>query len=179
LPVARAFADMPCTDLPLDAPLELVRRDGAPSGLSIEAFCVPADPPRFASTAPAGHTVGLEVRELATGRTCMFLPGCGGLSAPLLDRLAHADVLLFDGTFWNDDEPIRLSISTRTAREMDHLPISGPGGSLEQLAGLPCRHRLYTHINNTNPILIEESPERAAVVRAGLTVGYDGLRMTV
>lgn len=179
LPVARAFADMPCTDMPLETPLELVHRDGRPSGLSVEAFCVPADPPRFASAAPAGHTVGLEVRELATGRTCLFLPGCGGLSAVLLDRLARADVLLFDGTFWNDDEPIRLSISTRTAREMDHLPISGPGGSLEQLAPLPCRHRLYTHINNTNPILIEGSSERAEVVRAGLTVGYDGLRMTV
>ena len=179
LPVARAFADMPCTDMRLDAPLELVHRDGVPSGLSIEAFCVPADPPRFASSAPAGHTVGLEVRELATGRTCMFLPGCGAVSPALLDRLAHADVLLFDGTFWNDEEPIRLSISTRTAREMDHLPISGPGGSLEQLATLPCRHRLYTHINNTNPILIEGSAERAEVVRAGLTVGYDGLRMTV
>jgi pyrroloquinoline quinone biosynthesis protein B len=179
LPVARAFADMPCTDMPLDTPLELVRRDGVPSGLSVEAFCVPADPPRFASSAPAGHTVGLEVREVATGRRCMFLPGCGGLSPALLDRLAGADVLLFDGTFWNDDEPIRLSISTRTAREMDHLPISGPGGSLEQLTALPCRHRLYTHINNTNPILIEGSPERAQVVSAGLGVGYDGLRMTV
>ena len=179
LPVARAFADMPCTDMPLDAPLELVRRDGASSGLSVEPFCVPADPPRFASTAPVGHTVGLEIREIATGRTCLFLPGCGGLSPALLDRLARADVLLFDGTFCNDDEPIRLSISTRTAREMDHLPISGPGGSLEQLAALTCRHRLYTHINNTNPVLIEGSPERAEVVRAGLTVGYDGLRMTV
>jgi pyrroloquinoline quinone biosynthesis protein B len=109
----------------------------------------------------------------------MFVPGCGGLTPALLERLAQADVLLFDGTFWNDDEPIRLSISTRTAREMDHLPISGPAGSLEQLAALPCRYRLYTHINNTNPVLIEESPERAEVLRAGLSVGYDGLRMTI
>jgi pyrroloquinoline quinone biosynthesis protein B len=179
LPVARAFADMPCTEMPLDAPVELVLRDGVTSGLFVEAFSVPADPPRFASAAPAGHTVGLEVREPSTGRVCMFLPGCGGLSSALLERLAQADVLLFDGTFWNDDEPIRLSISTRTAREMDHLPMSGPGGSLESLATLPCRYRLYTHINNTNPVLIEGSPERAEVVRRGLTVGYDGLRMTV
>jgi pyrroloquinoline quinone biosynthesis protein B len=87
--------------------------------------------------------------------------------------------LLFDGTFWNDDEPITLGISTRTAREMDHLPISGPGGSLDQLGALPCRHRVYTHINNSNPVLIERSPERAQVVRAGVTVGYDGLRLTI
>jgi pyrroloquinoline quinone biosynthesis protein B len=179
LPVARAFADMPCTELSLDVPVELVRRDGMGSGLWVEAFSVPADPPRFAPTAPAGHTVGLAVREHATGRTCMFLPGCGDLTAALLERITAADVLLFDGTFWTDDEPIALTISTRTARAMDHLPISGPGGSLEQLRALPCRYRLYTHINNTNPILIERSPERAEVLQAGLIVGYDGLRMTV
>jgi pyrroloquinoline quinone biosynthesis protein B len=179
LPVARAFADMPCTELPLEAPLELVHRDGLPSGLAVEAFSVLADPPRFAPQAAPGHTIGLAIRERASGRSCMFVPGCGGLTPALLERLAQADVLLFDGTFWNDDEPIRLSISTRTAREMDHLPISGPGGSLEQLAALPCRYRLYTHINNTNPVLIEESSERAEVVRAGLTVGYDGLQLTV
>jgi len=179
LPVARAFADMPCTELALDESLELVHRDGSASGLLVEAFSVPADPPRFASAAPPGHTVGLAIREQQTGRTCMFLPGCGGLAPALLERLAHADILLFDGTFWDDDEPIALNISTRSAREMDHVPISGPGGSLEQLRALPCRHRLYTHINNTNPVLIERSPERAEVLQAGLTVGYDGLRITV
>jgi pyrroloquinoline quinone biosynthesis protein B len=177
LPVARAFADMPWTDLPLETPVELLHRDGAPSGLSVEAFVVPADPPRFAAAAPSGHTVGLIVRE--QGKVCIFLPGCGGLTSALLERLARADVLLFDGTFWNDDEPIALGISTRTAREMDHLPISGPGGSLEQLGALPCRYRLYTHINNTNPVLIERSPERAQVMQAGLTVGYDGLHLTI
>lgn len=179
LPVARAFADMPCTELPLEVPVELSHRDGARSGLSVEAFSVPAGLPRFASAAPPGHTVGLIVRERASGRACMFLPGCGGLTPALLERLARADVLLFDGTFWNDDEPIALGISTRSARDMDHLPISGPGGSLERLAALPCQHRLYTHINNTNPVLIELSPERAEVVRAGLTVGYDGLHLTI
>jgi pyrroloquinoline quinone biosynthesis protein B len=115
------------------------------------------------------------VREEATGRTCAFVPGCGDLTPPLLRRLATADALLFDGTFWRDDEPLALGIGRRTAKEMDHLPISGEGGSLERLASLPCRHRIYTHINNTNPILLEGSPERAAVVQAGLIVGYDGL----
>jgi pyrroloquinoline quinone biosynthesis protein B len=62
---------------------------------------------------------------------------------------------------------------------MDHVPIGGPGGSLEQLAALPCRHRVYTHINNSNPMLLEDSPERAAVVRAGLTVGFDGLHLSL
>ena len=73
----------------------------------------------------------------------------------------------------------RIGFLVRTAREMDHMPISGPGGSLEHLARLPCRHRIYTHINNTNPILLEQSPERAAVVQAGLTVGQDGVYIEV
>ena len=73
------------------------------------------------------------------------------------------------------NEPMEI----RTARQMDHLPISGPEGSLEQLAALPCRHRIYTHINNTNPMLVEYSPECAVVRRAGLTIGVDGLEINV
>src|SRR5262249_54157038 len=152
---------------------------GGPDGLAVEAFSVPAGAPRFASASQPGHTVGLMVRDLATGRGCAFVPGCGDLSAPLLDRLSQADALLFDGTFWNDDELIAAGIGARTAREMDHLPVTGPGGSLQQLTALPCRHRIYTHINNTNPILLEQSPERAAVEQAGLTVGYDGLMIRI
>jgi pyrroloquinoline quinone biosynthesis protein B len=175
LPLTRAFADVRITELPLDTAVPLRLANGSSSGLSVEAFSVPAGPPRFAIGAGEGHTVGLLVREQTTGRMCAFVPGCGDLTAPMLGRLATADALLFDGTFWRDDEPVVLGISRRTAKEMDHLPISGPDGSLEQLANLPCRHRIYTHINNTNPILLEGSPERATVAQAGLIVGYDGL----
>jgi pyrroloquinoline quinone biosynthesis protein B len=179
LSVARAFADMPVTELSLDAPTELHYRDGTPSGLRVEAFVVPAGPPRFAPDAREGHTVGLVLREGEGGAVCAFVPGCGDITPSLLARFAEADVLLFDGTFWEDDELVAVGVGSRTARELDHLPISGPGGSLEQLASLRCRHRVYTHINNTNPILLEHSPERAAVVGAGLTVGYDGLHLTI
>jgi pyrroloquinoline quinone biosynthesis protein B len=179
LPVARAFADMPVTELPLDRPIQLRDRDGASSGLLVEAFAVPAGPPRFATTADEGHTVGLLLRQQEGDTVCAFVPGCGDLTPSLLDRLAGADILLFDGTFWQDEEPALRGISNRTAREMDHLPIAGRGGSLEQLRTLPCRYRVYTHINNTNPILLEQSPERAAVVQAGLTVGYDGLHLVI
>jgi pyrroloquinoline quinone biosynthesis protein B len=96
-----------------------------------------------------------------------------------MDRLRDADAVLFDGTFWADDELIALGIGKRTARELDHVPIAGPGGSLERLATLPCRHRIYTHINNTNPILLEHSIERTAVERTGIVVGFDGLRLTL
>jgi pyrroloquinoline quinone biosynthesis protein B len=179
LPVTRAFSDVPWTELPLDRAVELERRDGASSGLSVEAFAVPAGPPMFAETAAAGHTVGLLVREGASGPSCAFVPACGEVTPDVLARLRSADAVLFDGTFWTDDEIVRLGIGSRTAREMDHLPIAGPGGSLERLAALRQAHRIYTHINNTNPILLEASPERAAVVSTGCVVGYDGLRLAL
>lgn len=179
LATTRAFSDVPLTELPLGQPTPLRHRDDSPAGLSVEAFAVPAGPPRFASHDHDGHTVGLMVREDATGRICAFVPGCGGLDAPLLQRLSTADILLFDGTFWQDDELIALGIGTRTARQLDHLPIAGEDGSLARLAELPCRHRVYTHINNTNPMLLEESPQRATVTRAGMTVGVDGWRMEI
>lgn len=179
LPVTRAFSEVPVTALALNTPVPLRYRDGSASGLTVEAFPVPAGPPRFATREEPGHTAGFMLREKATGKACAFVPGCGDLDAALLERLAAADALLFDGTFWTDDELIALGIGERTARSLDHLPIAGRGGSLEQLAPLPCRHRIYTHINNTNPILLEHSPERAIVTQSGMIVGVDGLRFTL
>jgi pyrroloquinoline quinone biosynthesis protein B len=179
LPVTRAFSDVPVTELSLETPAPLVYRDGSPSGLEVQAFVVPAGPPRFAAREETGHTVGFMIHEMATGKVCAFVPGCGALDAELLGRLANADALFFDGTFWSDDELMSLGIGTRRARELDHLPIAGPGGSLEQLASLPCAHRVYTHINNTNPVLLEHGSERAAVEHAGIVVGFDGLRLAV
>jgi pyrroloquinoline quinone biosynthesis protein B len=101
------------------------------------------------------------------------------LDETLLARFEEADLLLFDGTFWSDDELIALGISDRTAREMDHLPVSGPDGSLSRLAALSHPVKVYTHINNTNPMLLEDSPERHAVLRAGLQVGLDGTSFTI
>jgi pyrroloquinoline quinone biosynthesis protein B len=179
LPITRAFGDVPVTELALNTPAPLRYRDGSASGLMVEAFPVSAGPPRFARSEEDGHTVGFMLREEATGKVCAFVPGCGDLDADLLERLAEADALLFDGTFWADQELIALGIGDRTARQMDHLPISGPGGSLDRIAALPCQYRIYTHINNTNPILLEHSPERAIVTRAGVMVGYDGLHLTL
>jgi pyrroloquinoline quinone biosynthesis protein B len=179
LPVTQAFAEVRVTDLPIGRAVPLHYRDGSSSGLSVQPFEVPAGPPRFAPAAAAGHTVGLMVRDEATGGTCAFVPGCGGLDAPLLERFAQADLLLFDGSFWRDDELIVLGIADRRAREMDHLPVSGPDGSLVALARLNRPVKVYTHINNTNPMLLEDSPERREVELAGLQVGMDGMGFTV
>jgi pyrroloquinoline quinone biosynthesis protein B len=179
LAVTEAFADVTVTELVPGRPAGLCYRDGSASGLTVVCFPVPAGPPRFAREERPGHTVGLIVRDERTGRSCAFVPGCGGLDAGLLARLGAADLVLFDGTFWTDDELIGLGIGERTARQMDHLPVSGPGGSLAQLARLPSRDRVYTHINNTNPMLLEDGPERALVEQAGLRIGVDGMRFTL
>jgi pyrroloquinoline quinone biosynthesis protein B len=179
LPIVRAFAEVPVTELPIDTPVPLHYREGGESGLSAEAFLVPGTPPRFARADTEGHTVGLLVRDPEAGRTCAFVPGCGTLTPALLARFATADVLLFDGTFWSDEEPMAAGIGDRTASQMGHVPIAGAAGSLQQLARLPCRHRVYTHINNTNPVLVEQSQERALVQQAGLTVGFDGWHAVV
>ena len=95
----------------------------------------------------------------------------------MLGRLATSDVALVDGTFWRDDELLHLGISSRTARQMGHVPLSGPGGTLEALAQLRRPRVILVHINNTNPVLLERSPERTAVTTAGVEVGDDGLEI--
>jgi pyrroloquinoline quinone biosynthesis protein B len=179
LPVTRAFADTRVTPLPVGNPAALRYRDDTPSGLSVEPFLVAADPPRFATGAAPGHTTGFLIRDEATGGSCAFVPGCGELTEPMLERWNEVDLLLLDGTFWSDDELIALGISDRTARAMDHLPVSGPDGSLMRLAELRAPYKVYTHINNTNPMLLEDSPERAAVEQAGVSVGSDGMSFLI
>jgi pyrroloquinoline quinone biosynthesis protein B len=179
LPVTRSFAEVKVTEI---MPLErskLRYRDGEASPLWITPFSVPAGPPRFARSAEQGHTVGLIIEDEDTGTTLAFVPGCGDLDDSLVRRLGDTDLVLFDGTFWTDDELVRLGISDRRAREMDHLPISGSGGSLERLRSLDRPQKVYTHINNTNPMLLEDSSERAAVERAGIAVGADGMSFTI
>jgi pyrroloquinoline quinone biosynthesis protein B len=179
LRVTSAFAEVRLTELVPQGETLLAYRDGCPSGLRVTPFGVPAGPPRFARSDGAGHTVGLLLRDEATGGTAAFVPGCGGFDSTVSAALERAELVLFDGTFWRNDELIALGISDRTARQMDHVPVSGPDGSLERLAALPARERVYTHINNTNPMLLEDSPERAEVERRGLRVGADGMRFSL
>lgn len=180
LPVTRAFSSVDVTILEAGGlPTPLRYRDGSASGLSVDAVEVAGDPPRFASESVPGHTVGLWVHDGATGGTCAFVPGCGALDAALLARLATADLALLDGTFFTDDELQRRGISQRTATDMGHTPIGGAGGTLAAFGRLPCRHKVYSHINNTNLVLLEDSLERQAVERAGILVGRDGLEFTI
>ena len=106
-----------------------------------------------------------------------YVPGLARLNDRVLGRFECSDLVLVDGTFWREDELARLGISERSARDMGHVPLSGPGGTLEVLATLERPRKALVHINNTNPILLEDSPEREAVVRAGIEVAYDGLEV--
>jgi pyrroloquinoline quinone biosynthesis protein B len=175
LPVTAAFAQVTVTELKLDRAQPIRYLDGSDTGLSVTPFAVPGDPPRFARQNLPGHTVGLWIEEAKSRGPVAFVPGCGALDPALLARLGKAELLLFDGTFWTDDEMIALGLSDRTARQMDHLPVSGQDGSLAQLSRLPCPGKVYTHINNSNPMLVEDSPERRSVTAAGFTVGNDGM----
>ena len=179
LPVTQAFAEVKVTQMPLDGSVALRYRDGASSGISVQPFVVPAGPPRFASEESPGHTVGLILTDEVSGGACAFVPGSGGLDEALLERLGATELLLFDGTFWTDDELVTLGISDRSARDMDHLPVSGTSGSLARLSALSRPQKVFTHINNTNPMLLEDSPERATVERAGFAVGSDGMSFEV
>jgi pyrroloquinoline quinone biosynthesis protein B len=111
------------------------------------------------------------------GGTVTYVPGLARLDDDIVARLAASDAVLVDGPFWHDDDLARLGISGRTARDMGHVPLTE--GTLEQLAGLERPRKILVHINNTNPILLEDSPERAAVVRAGVEVAYDGLEVVL
>lgn len=134
---------------------------------------------RIASLPPGEAVLGLFVSPPDGGGTLAFLPGVGSVSEALLERLASCDFILFDGTFWSDAEPAHIPGLGRTAQQMGHMPVSGPGGSLQRLAALRRPRKIYIHINNTNPILDEASPEHRAVCDAGWEVAWDGMEITL
>lgn len=122
-----------------------------------------------------GDTISVRVEDLQTGKRLFYAPGLGEMEAHLTPQLQQADCLLVDGTFWRDDELIVAGIANKRARDMGHLPQSGAGGMLGVLAPLQGPRKILIHINNTNPILDEDSPERAALNAAGIEVAYDGM----
>ena len=148
-------------------------------GLSYRAFDVPtAKRARFGPQNAAGRVVGYRLSQDGGG-SLVFLPCLPELTEPIRAELDGCAALLIDGTCWQDDELIRLGLAGKTARDMGHLPISGPGGSLAQLASLPIGRTIYTHINNTNPILLEDSAERRTLTDHGAEVAADGLELQI
>jgi pyrroloquinoline quinone biosynthesis protein B len=151
-----------------------------PGGVEAELFVVPGKAPLYlegdnpALEAETEANVGIEVRS--RGARLVFIPGAAKLTPAIAARLRDADAVLFDGTLFADDEMIAAGAGTKSGRRMGHMPVSGPGGTLSALAGL-ARRRILIHINNTNPILIDGSPQRHAVEAAGFEVAEDGMRI--
>ena len=170
--------------LTIGRPMELTG-GGAGLGLRLEAFPVPGkvalyleDPgagPGFGTR--EGDTIGLRVADAATGAAFFYIPGCAAVDAALAERLQGASLVLFDGTLYSDGEMIAQGLSSKTGRRMGHIGMSGPEGSLAAFAGLGVKRRIFVHLNNSNPVLREDSPERAQVENAGWEVAFDGMEI--
>ena len=150
-------------------------------GLQLRAFALaskaaPYSPHR---DAPApGDNIGVLISSATSGASVFYAPGLGAITPALFDVMAGTSAVVVDGTFWTDDEMITLGLSAKTARDIGHLPQSGADGMLGWLDRLPPRtRRLLIHINNTNPILDEDSPQRAQLARHGVEVAEDGMTL--
>ncbi len=123
-----------------------------------------------------GDNIGVVVEQISSGRKLYYAPGLGEIEPHVFEAMQAADCLLVDGTFWTDDEMAKVG-SAKKAREIGHLPQSAPGGMIEELGKVPTPRKILIHINNTNPILDEDSPERRQLTNAGIEVAYDGMEI--
>ena len=154
-------------------------------GLEIEAFAVPGKVALYLEDGDAGNnfgtedgdTIGLVVRDTATGRKIFYIPGCAAVPDDLAERLAGAPLVLFDGTLFENDEMIARGEGIKTGQRMGHMSMSGPEGVMAAFENLGVARRIFIHINNTNPVLLDDSSERAAVEAAGWEVAWDGMEI--
>jgi pyrroloquinoline quinone biosynthesis protein B len=152
-------------------------------GLTVRPFAVPGKVPLYLEDAglvvgaETESTVGLEISDGA--RQFFYVPGCAEINARVEARLRGAEVVFFDGTTFTDDEMVALGLSSKTAWRMGHVAMSGETGSMARLANSGIARKIYIHINNTNPVLVEDSDQRAIVERAGWEVGYDGMEVVL
>jgi pyrroloquinoline quinone biosynthesis protein B len=152
-------------------------------GLKVTPFAVPGKVPLYLETASmkiggeGEETLGLEISDGA--RTFFYIPGCAEIKPRLQQRLQGADLVFFDGTTFTDDEMVHLGLSDKTAWRMGHVAMSGENGSMQRLSDLGIERKIYVHINNTNPVLIADSPERTKVEAAGWEVSCDGMEVVL
>ena len=163
------------------------RVDGAETGLGYEAYSVRGKVAAHARSAGCRHdgsnvegsNLAYRIVDRANGASLFYVPVIRELDPEIIAAIARCDCVLFDGSFWSATEMETRGVGTRTARAMGHLPIGGGDGSLAMLGGLGAIRKIYTHINNTNPILNEDSPEGRAVAGAGWEVAADGMEIVL
>ena len=155
--------------------------DGSPSGLTVKALAVPGKPPvhleGLVSPGDPELNVGLRFRQCNTGRVLAYLSAVGRITPSVYEELEGADCVMFDGTFWSSDELSAPDFLQKSAEDLAHWPVGGPAGSLAVLSKITAPRRVFVHINNTNPMLREDSPERTIVEAAGWTVAWDGMEI--
>ena len=169
--------------MPLERSIPLAGAAGG-SGLAVEAYAVPGKVPLYRegedfdpSPSEAGDTVGLKIVETGSGKSFHFVPGCAVVNGRLRERLAGSALVFFDGTLWQDDEMIRMGVGAKTGRRMGHISMSGADGAIAALADLGVRRRVFIHINNSNPALLADSPERREAEAAGWEIAHDGMEL--
>jgi len=158
-----------------------------PLGIEIAAFLVPGKIPLYLEDERAaqgfgtqeGDTVGLKVTEQATGRHFFYIPGCAKLDEPLRARLKGAPLVFFDGTLYTNDEMVEQGLMNKTGDRIGHMNMSGPSGTIAAFADLGVKRKVFIHINNSNPALRDDGPERKAVEEAGWEISYDGMALKV
>ena len=170
-------------ELPLDQRTELAGASG-PSGLAVVAFAVPGKVPLFLEAAgqdpgvsEEGDAIGLEILDTASSKSFFFIPGCAAMNDRLRRRLAGTALVFFDGTLWRDDEMIRMGIGNKTGRRMGHMSMSGKDGTMAAFRDLGVHRRIFIHINNSNPALLDDSAERRIANEAGWEIAYDGMEV--
>lgn len=126
-----------------------------------------------------GDNIGVIIEQISTGKKVFYSPGLGEIEPHVMTAMQTADCLLVDGTFWTEDEMIDLSLSKKKAGEMGHLPQSGKGGIIEILNSVPKARKILIHINNSNPILDEDSIPHKELTKAGIEMAYDGMEINL
>lgn len=172
--------------LALEEPTPMIAPGEREGELSVRAFAVPGkvalwlEPQgRDPGLVENGNTIGLEVSERATGARFFFVPGCAAMTPRLMERLRGAPLVFFDGTLWRDDEMIRVGVGTKTGKRMGHLSMSGEEGVIAACRDLGIARKVFIHINNTNPVLLDDSAEHAEAERAGWTIAHDGMELSL
>jgi pyrroloquinoline quinone biosynthesis protein B len=159
---------------------ELHDADDKSLGLACTAVALARRAPRYAAAAAGDDfEIGLRIQDPATGGVFAYVPVAAAVDDDVCALAAGADLLCFDGTFWSDDELHGLGVEAPRARAMGHVPLGGPDGSLGRLPGIGAKRVILVHINNTNPILRPDSPERAQMSAAGVEIGEDGMHFTL
>lgn len=173
--------------MPLGESFEAMTRDGRSTGLTVEPFAVPGKVALYKEDATAGadfgtvdeDTIGLRLAERNGPAYLYYIPGCAAMPPELAARLEGAPLVMFDGTLWQNEEMLVQKAGVKTGQRMGHMSMSGPEGTIAAFASLGVARKVFVHMNNTNPVLLADTPEHAEAEAAGWEIAYDGMEIAL